>query len=261
MKKVLSFCLWGNKEKYKVGIEENLQLRDLFYPEWEFWLYVPEHYDLKFLEHLSSRIVIKKVHDKECFFFSIYRFLPPIDNSVDIFQVRDLDSRLSLRERLAVDEWVYSDKNLHIMRDHPHHTFVINAGMWGARCEKLRNINSMIKKMPRVDDNFFIDSEFLKYDLYPLFNLDDIFIHDEFFDDGKQFPIERKNKEYIGAQHDEYNISDTHNANILLGYIDAKNNTIKQKDDISYIEGVNTFLSRAGIPNKSALVYRSMKRG
>jgi len=262
MKKVLSFCLWGDKEKYKVGLKENLKLKELFYPEWEFWLYVPEAYDLSFLGNDISQIVVKKVADKECFFFSIYRFLPPIDQSVDIFQVRDLDSRLTLRERLAVDQWIYSGKELHIMRDHPHHTFVINAGMWGAKSNKLRNIDSMIKKMNRVETNFFIDSEFLKYDLYPIFNKDEIFIHDEIFDDGNTFPIKRKYDEYIGSQYDENNISNQQNASLLLGYCDAKENTIRNNllNNQHYIEGINTFRSYTGMPNKNMLVYRSMVR-
>ena len=34
---------------------------------------------------------------------------------------RDCDSRLNKREKLAVDELLKSDKNFHIMRDHPWH--------------------------------------------------------------------------------------------------------------------------------------------
>lgn len=262
MKKVLSFCLWGDGEKYKAGLKENIKLKELFYPEWEFWLYVPEHYNLDFIQGDIQKIHVKRVDDKECFFFSIYRFLPPIDSSVDVFQVRDLDSRLTLRERLAVDEWLYTGKNLHIMRDHPHHTFVLNAGMWGARSNKLREIDKLIKRMHRVETNFFIDSEFLKYDLYPLFDHDDIFIHDEFFDDGHSFPITRKNNDFIGAQYDESNIINQSSALLLQGYEDAKNNKIiaNMTSNSSYAEGANTYLSRAGMPNKAALVYRSMKR-
>ena len=50
------------------------------------------------------------------------------DSSVDIFIVRDVDSRIN-KEESAVKEWLESDKLLHIMRDHPHHYYKILGGM------------------------------------------------------------------------------------------------------------------------------------
>ena len=47
--------------------------------------------------------------------------------------VRDTDSRLGIREKLAVDEWLDSGKKLHIMRDHPYHRVPMLGGMWGCR--------------------------------------------------------------------------------------------------------------------------------
>ena len=44
---------------------------------------------------------------------------------------RDADSRLSLREKEAVEKWINSDKDFHIMRDHPHHYYPILGGTWG----------------------------------------------------------------------------------------------------------------------------------
>ena len=38
------------------------------------------------------------------------------------YLMRNLDSRLSIREKLAVDEWVSSGKRFHVMRDHPSHS-------------------------------------------------------------------------------------------------------------------------------------------
>jgi hypothetical protein len=46
-------------------------------------------------------------------------------------------SRISLREKCAVDEWLASGKGLHSMRDHPAHKQPIMAGMFGLRPSQL----------------------------------------------------------------------------------------------------------------------------
>ena len=54
------------------------------------------------------------------------------DAAVQRFVARDVDSRLSFREKMAVDEWVESGLRLHVMRDHPSHkNHPMAAGMWG----------------------------------------------------------------------------------------------------------------------------------
>ena len=47
---------------------------------------------------------------------------------VDILLSRDLDSRISEREVAAVEEFLASDKQVHIMRDHPARTAPIMGG-------------------------------------------------------------------------------------------------------------------------------------
>ena len=52
---------------------------------------------------------------------------------MDAFVSRDLDSIFSLREQAAVEEWLKSNKVLHIMRDHPAQNEVILGGLWGTK--------------------------------------------------------------------------------------------------------------------------------
>jgi hypothetical protein len=61
-----------------------------------------------------------------------WRFLPLGDPLVDIFVVRDLDSRLTQRERVAVEEWENSNYTVHAMRDNSNHGTSLLGGMWGA---------------------------------------------------------------------------------------------------------------------------------
>ena len=57
-------------------------------------------------------------------------------DQVSVLLPRDLDSRLSLREFSAVNEWLlHSAKPFHIMRDHFYHSQPIVGGMWGVRLD------------------------------------------------------------------------------------------------------------------------------
>ena len=73
------------------------------------------HLDLCYVRHLPSHTDIAKV------FAMIWRFFPTLDPQVDMYMVRDLDSRISEREVAAVTEWIQSGKSVHSMRDHPDH--------------------------------------------------------------------------------------------------------------------------------------------
>lgn len=55
-----------------------------------------------------------------------YRFLVASDTTVDRYIIRDVDSRLNARDRLAVEEWIKSKQSIHILRDHVNHCIPMN---------------------------------------------------------------------------------------------------------------------------------------
>ena len=120
---------------------------------------------------------------------------------------RDCDSRLSSREKRAVDKWMQSGKAIHIMRDHPLHeipfgtdSMSILGGMWGIK-GNIVSIGDMIDKFIKNKDlGYGIDQAFLK-EIHTLF-INDSLIHDEFFSK-KPFPIRRDNYRFIGERIDE----------------------------------------------------------
>ena len=65
-----------------------------------------------------------------------WRFLPAIDDQVELLFVRDLDSHISQREVDAVQEFLNSTEDFHVMRDHPQHDVPILGGTWGIKLEK-----------------------------------------------------------------------------------------------------------------------------
>jgi len=137
MVKVISFCLWGDNPKYNIGAIKNVDLAKLFYPDFQCWIYihspsVPRHT----IDELQKRDNIKifyKIGNLNTCKPMMWRFEPIIDKNVEVMISRDTDTRILLREKLAVDEWLKSDKILHIMRDHPHHNDLILGGMWGIK--------------------------------------------------------------------------------------------------------------------------------
>ncbi len=101
---------------------------------------------------------------------------------------RDTDSRLGEREKAAIDEWIGSDKDFHIMRDHQFHATEILGGMWGSRNGILKGMRQMIKDYNKgsYNDKYQVDQNFLRDVIYPKVK-DTAMVHDEFFD-GLPFP-------------------------------------------------------------------------
>jgi len=68
----------------------------------------------------------------------IWRFTVVDDPEVDVFIVRDADSRLTPRDAAVVADWLRQSPEteavFHCVRDHPSHTrFPVSGGLWGAR--------------------------------------------------------------------------------------------------------------------------------
>lgn len=203
MKKIISFSLWGNDSKYTIGAIRNAELIKEIYPGWIPRFYIGTSTDktiIKKLEELGSEV--EKINIQGNWTGMFWRFYPASDEDVDVMISRDCDSRVSLREKAAVDEWLSSDKDFHIMRDHPAHDAPIMGGMWGVRNGLLKNMKELIKNYTK--GNYWqIDQNFLREIIYPIV-LEKSFVHDEFFEN-KNFPTKRIDNEFVGDVFDENN--------------------------------------------------------
>ena len=187
-KNIISFSLWGDHEKYINGALENLRLAPEIYPNWKVRIYIDEtlneNYKNKLIENGAELISCKNNNGR--FFGAFWRFFVNDDETVDRYIVRDIDSRLNFREQAAVKEWIKSDKDYHIMRDHPNHRFKIQAGMWGGKANKFKilplmsNVNSDYCQRKGCDEAFLGDFIFDKVK-------NSCVIHDPFYDK-KPFP-------------------------------------------------------------------------
>lgn len=179
MKKIISFSLFGNNKYYLDGAIENAQISEKIFPGWKCRFYIDENVDqnyIKELSNLGSEIIIMK-RKSICKFEGItWRFLAASDS--DIMICRDVDSLLLERDKIAVDEWLKSDKDFHIIRDYKFPSFRIMGGTWGCR-------NGILSNMDKLLDNWkplyqsAQDMIFLSTVVYPIISKN-VFIHDEY---------------------------------------------------------------------------------
>jgi len=162
-KNVVSFSLYGNKDRYTGGAAVNARLAQDIYPGWQVRFYHDNSVPEVVLAEIASMPNVKLVNISSSIPSSdprTWRFLVALDPEVNVYIIRDIDSRLSkmsyipnnycclhlshifyclpkldLREKAAVFEWLEgSNATFHIMHDHPGHCGMpMQAGMWGGR--------------------------------------------------------------------------------------------------------------------------------
>jgi hypothetical protein len=197
MTKIISYSLWGNDTRYTFGAIRNAELAKEIYPDWDVHIYISDHVE----EEIQNKLMdldctLIKFIEKGDWTGMFWRFF-----AADGFNTvisRDTDSRLSYREKAAVDEWLDSDKDFHIMRDHAYHNTPILGGMWGARNGILSGVKDMIHDYNK--GNYWqIDQEFLRDTIYPIVK-GRAYVHDPFFE-RKPFPFPRNDKHFVGQAY------------------------------------------------------------
>ena len=90
-----------------------------------------------------------------------WRFLAFDDQNVDFVMVRDVDSPFTVRERLAVEEWLASGFPFHVIRDHRYHMEPMMGGLWGGRTGVLPPLTPMIGSFLSTYRAKYTDQHFL----------------------------------------------------------------------------------------------------
>lgn len=179
---VIAFSLWGDNPVYVTGALINAQLIPHLYDGWTARFYcdatVPER-ALDTLRKLDAQVVM--IEDEKLLKLrSLWRFFVMDDPSVAYFLCRDADSRVNVKEVIAVQEWLQSDKKFHIMRDHPYHVELILAGMWGGVAGVLPNIQNILLESGKYFNNMLFDQVFLMDFVWPLIK-NDVLVHDSYY--------------------------------------------------------------------------------
>jgi len=203
-KRYISFSLWGKDPIYSIGAIKNAEQYKLIYEGWEMIVYYNNTVSPAIIRKLES-MGIKCIDVTTMGIYGMFwRFLAADLEDCEYAIFRDTDSRVSVREKLAVEEWISSGKTLHVMRDHPYHSVPAGnfelgmlGGMWGIKGGVV-NLTKLILKYPNVSrNNYGDDQNFLRV-IYQMFQ-EDRTTHDDFFEK-KPFPIERVNGRFVGER-------------------------------------------------------------
>lgn len=169
-KKIISFSVYGKNRIYQAGAEKNVQEAKEIYPDWICRFYC--HKDIKNLEKLKSldcEVLVVDSKIPEMF----WRFLAADDPDVDVFISRDTDSVVSHREKVAVEEWLNSDKMFHTMHDtEDGHWSKVMGGLWGLKLPFNGSMESMIDSQVSLKNYNFAyndDQNFLTKKILPMY--------------------------------------------------------------------------------------------
>lgn len=202
MTNYISFSLFGSAPIYTSGLIRNLEIAPSIYPDWAVVVFVDDHVPestISRIGELGGRALRPSGNpglDKRTWRFGAV-FLE--DAEAVIF--RDSDSRINERERSCVQQWMDSGKDLHIMRDHPFHSWWIMAGMWGVRAGAVKSaIREVLTRSKGFSNNE--DQDLLASAVYPKLASSSV-VHDSFFRRESwavPFPVSRKNGSFVGER-------------------------------------------------------------
>lgn len=165
MKYIVSYSLYNDRPKDFINAIINCMLIPKVYPGWIARFYIDDTIPscieklLRTFDHVEV-IVMPRHKGNEAM---LWRFLPASEYGTVMIS-RDADSWVSSREKVCVDQWLESNKNFHIIRDHCYHSQKIMGGMWGVRNYILPKMNEMVEEY--VQNNTY-DQGFLAEKIYP----------------------------------------------------------------------------------------------
>lgn len=181
----IAFTLFGDDPKYHVGFLRNLDLARKWYSGWTVYLWT-SHVDLGFKIRTVTKGAVIRYREGGCKHWRLEVIFEP---GVDLFLIRDCDSRICQREALAVREWMASGLDFHVMRDHPDHATPIMAGMWGGRAKALPEFEELYRELAPA--GVFSDQVWLREKIWPIIK-DRTLQHDsctrDLFPHSKPFP-------------------------------------------------------------------------
>ena len=244
-KKIISFSIWGDIRLYCIGAIKNALIAQKIFPEWICRYYydstVPniiidylkklDNVELIFIKQNSGGKIYKEVGQYGMF----WRFYPFNDNDVDIFMIRDIDSRLSKYEYIKINDFINSDYILHVFINNNENKFLRGGSSTFKNYLNNKNtriinnnkldIYNLIGNIDKKNVNFYDDENFLNNIIYPLYK--NYYINNSREDinnsreDINNIDFKKITGRYVGDVVDEYDNNIHKNKN---GNFNCKNN-------------------------------------
>jgi hypothetical protein len=165
MQKIISFSIWGNNPKYCAGAIINAQLAQKYFPDWKCKFFYDNTVPKIYIRSLNEFTNVETICVTDGSFGAFWRFLAMQENTIVLS--RDCDSRLSLREKMIVDDWLNSKETLCVIRDHiNHYEFPILAVMWGIKNGLCINLQKKMKNYWGTH-RYLVDQYYLRDEVWP----------------------------------------------------------------------------------------------
>jgi len=155
VRKIFAISVFGDNPRYIMGAYKQVHLAKYFYPDFERVLFV----DKPSLYKLDATVIAMPEKGDGTF----WRFLAGSSDAAVLF--RDADSRVTIREVAAVEEWLRSGKKLHLIRDHDRHLWPsvpVNAATFALRGPWPINVLVEIIRHMQGDYQYNRDMDFLR---------------------------------------------------------------------------------------------------
>jgi hypothetical protein len=192
---VIAYSLWGAGARYIEGAIRNAIVARYVYPGWTPRFYiddtVPEAAKAELRANGAQLRLVPQLPASRYGLF--WRFLVEDDKDVDIYVVRDADSVPTVRERVAVQDWLASGQPFHVMRDFLTHSELVLAGLWGAHRGNIPRMGKKIldfaKSREKVLNSRVDDQLFLRREVWPYMR-GRAFVQDSAFGYGESAPFD-----------------------------------------------------------------------
>jgi hypothetical protein len=170
-KNIISYSLFGEGQYYSGCAVTNARIAMASFPDFSTRFYCGEEVPETVIRELKSfGAEVTIVTNPTCRWEGLFwRFWAFDDPSVDVVLVRDVDSPLTPRERVAVEDWLYnSDAPFHVVRDLPTHTNPIMAGLWGGFTGFLPPLAPLTRAFLQGNSYRYADQSFLNRYVWPV---------------------------------------------------------------------------------------------
>ena len=193
--KYFTFSIWGDNPKYLQGAIRNAELAEQIFSDWKCVFYHDSSVPKETIDRLSAfkNTIVKEVTDDS--FGAFWRF-EMMFNNPGVILSRDTDSRLSLREKELIDNWLETEYN------YAHYEFPILAGMWGKKNILMDNsLKDAMQEYMSVKQ-YLVDQFYLRDKVWPVI-MNNTAIYGVKEVDWMRETYDFENKNFIGQTYTE----------------------------------------------------------
>jgi hypothetical protein len=139
LRKYVSFSLFAKdgriEDMYSAGLVQSASVARQTLPDWNIRIYLGDNLrdSIPTLVALGVEIVLMPFESRHFELARMWRFLPEDDPTVDVYIVRDTDSRIWSRDLRMIQHFLASGLPFHTAHERPLHTPIIMGGCFGGR--------------------------------------------------------------------------------------------------------------------------------